>query len=291
MGIKYLNKFLLKTCSPASIYPIQLHELKYKTLVIDTSIYLYKFAAADNQIIPKFGLLLSILKEYQITPIFIFDGKPPQEKKSLLIQRLIEKKKAEETYHSLLNETNENTEQMKRLKNQFIKITENDIQSVKELFHENNITYHVSPKEADSLCVLFVKHGLADACLSDDMDMFLYGCKCVLRELNIDTRSVMVYHTDMILQDLNMSQTDFTDIMILSGTDYNIDNTVNLYTTMKLYKRYKNDRRTKKTFYEWLLHYTNYINQYERLLSIKNMFCLDSHNLPVNNSSSLRCEK
>ena len=113
MGIKFLNKYLLKKCSSESIYKIPIYELKQKTIVIDTSIYLYKFAI-ENEIIPKFGLLLSIFKEYNITPIFIFDGKPPQEKKSLLIQRLNEKKKAEEMYNTLLIENQEeNQEQMK----------------------------------------------------------------------------------------------------------------------------------------------------------------------------------
>ena len=42
MGIKYLNKYLQTNCSN-SITQISLCELKGKKIVIDTSIYLYRF--------------------------------------------------------------------------------------------------------------------------------------------------------------------------------------------------------------------------------------------------------
>ena len=43
MGIKYLNQYLIKNCSSNSIKKIGLQDLKGKTIVIDTSIYIYKF--------------------------------------------------------------------------------------------------------------------------------------------------------------------------------------------------------------------------------------------------------
>ena len=43
MGIKFLNKYLIKKCSKRSIRRVNLSDLKNKVFVIDTSIYLYKF--------------------------------------------------------------------------------------------------------------------------------------------------------------------------------------------------------------------------------------------------------
>ena len=44
MGIKHLNNFLVENCGSNSIYKAHLKQFTNKTLVIDTSIYLYKFA-------------------------------------------------------------------------------------------------------------------------------------------------------------------------------------------------------------------------------------------------------
>jgi 5'-3' exonuclease len=74
---------------------MHLQSLSNKTVVVDTSIYLYKFAA-ENAIAENMYLLISIFKKYKIRPIFIFDGKPPDEKKDLLIQRRNDKKEAQQ---------------------------------------------------------------------------------------------------------------------------------------------------------------------------------------------------
>ena len=52
-------------------------------------------------------LMLSIFKYYNITPIFIFDGKPPNEKKSLLQKRREDKLEAEQEYTILKNKLSE----------------------------------------------------------------------------------------------------------------------------------------------------------------------------------------
>lgn len=80
MGIKYLNRFFLDNCKKKSIFKTHLNILSGKRIVVDTSIYLYKYAV-DNAIIENMFLLISIFKKYNIEPIFIFDGRPPPEKK------------------------------------------------------------------------------------------------------------------------------------------------------------------------------------------------------------------
>ena len=83
MGIHNLNKFLTNKCSEEAIYKVHLSSLKNKIIVIDTSIYMYKFLG-QNKLIENFYLLVSILLHYKITPIFVFDGKPPPEKMNIL---------------------------------------------------------------------------------------------------------------------------------------------------------------------------------------------------------------
>ena len=80
MGIKNLNRFLLDNCNKKSIKKFHLKQLENKKVVIDTSIYLYKFIA-DDSLLENMYLFISIMKSYNIEPIFVFDGKPPAEKK------------------------------------------------------------------------------------------------------------------------------------------------------------------------------------------------------------------
>ena len=135
MGIKFLNRFLMDNCSKKSIKKCHLSALKNKRFVIDASIYMYKFKG-ENALMEHMYLFISILKHYEIEPIFIFDGKPPAEKKEILIKRRMDKLDAEQKYmemqKQLENEANEEKKQdllasMDVLKKQFITIKDEDI--------------------------------------------------------------------------------------------------------------------------------------------------------------------
>ena len=78
-------KYLQSNCKN-SIKQISLHELRDKKIVIDTSIYLYRFLG-ENALLENFYLMISIFREYNIIPLFIFDGKPPNLKRKTLIKR------------------------------------------------------------------------------------------------------------------------------------------------------------------------------------------------------------
>ena len=99
MGIRHLNKFLRRNCVN-SIKCISLSELSGKKIAVDISIYLYKYTGDDN-LIENIYLMISIFKHYNIIPIFIFDGKPPTEKKTLLAKRTLDKAEAEKEYNLL----------------------------------------------------------------------------------------------------------------------------------------------------------------------------------------------
>ena len=68
MGIKNLNRFLIDNCSKKSIKKIHLKQLENKTIVVDTSIYMYKFVS-ENSLLEKMYLFVSIFKKYNIKPI------------------------------------------------------------------------------------------------------------------------------------------------------------------------------------------------------------------------------
>jgi hypothetical protein len=287
MGIKNLNRFLRENCSKRSINKIHLKQFANKIIVIDTSIYLYRFLS-DGALIDNMTLLISIFRSYKIIPIFIFDGKPPPEKKQLLIQRLMEKKEAEEKFLNLQTTIDTVSEdekisllmEMDKLKRQFIRVTEEDIRKTKDLMDTHRITYYESPGEADELCAYLVKSRKAWGCLSDDMDMFLYGCPYVLRNISLIHHTVLFYNTRKILSELEMTEKEFCQIMVLSGTDYNIYSDTSLTETIKWFyefKKYCFNQKCSADFYDWLYKYTKYIKDYDNLLKTYQMFQLTNN--------------
>jgi flap endonuclease-1 len=300
MGIPKLNKILLEKCENTElIKKINLHELNGKTIAVDTSIYLYKFSAQER-LIENFYLLISLFINYNITPLFVFDGKPPPEKSELLQKRKINKKAAQFKYDKLQekldsgeelskNEINDINKEMDKLKKDFIRIKDIDIKNIQELLAHSGITYYTCEGEADLLCCKLVMSGQAWACLSDDMDLFVYGCTRILRYISILKGTVLCYDTVGIFQHLHMSSDDFKQIISLSGTDYNLENNINIYKCFEYYESYKKDSQTSKSFYNWL-EKKNIIKNGDDLMEICNLFDTDIyiHHNKITNTKNMK---
>jgi hypothetical protein len=201
------------------------------------------------------------------------DGK----KKEILIKRRMDKLDAEQKYmeiqKQLENETNEEKKQdllasMDTLKKQFITIKDEDIKKVKELLESYGVVYYVSPGEADQYCAHLIKQNIADGCISDDMDMFLYDCKIIVRHISLLNHTIVMYDCTKILKDLKLSRRLFCEIMVLSGTDYNINMETSLYESIRWYyeyikylEKYAVDKNVTPplTYYVWLIKNTKYI--------------------------------
>lgn len=295
MGIKDLNRVLRSNCT-SSIKCIQASDLSGKKIAIDISIYLYKFHAEDA-LIENIYLMLAMFRYYNIIPIFIFDGKPPTEKKALLAKRRLDKQNAESEYNRLKNKLCENDiddedkqeiiSNMDLLKKQFVYITKDLIEKVKTLIRAYGATYYDAPGEADELCAMLVIKKKVYACLSEDMDMFVYGAPKVLRYMSLMKHTFVCYDMKGILDELNISQKEFREICIISGTDYNSCNSkktdCTLHSTLKFFKKYKKSTPGSLSFYDWLLENSNYIQDYEMLIKIYDAFDLSdySYNLKL----------
>lgn len=279
MGIKYFNKYLLKKCSNNAIKRMNFKDFQNKTFIIDTSIYMYKFTS-EGSLLENMYLFISKMIHYNIEPLFIFDGKPPAEKRELLQKRRMEKRDAEEKYDLLkmkiydasfqnifLENKKEMLEEMEELKGQFIKIRDSDIKKVKELLDAFGIQYLNSKSEADHLCA-YLSVDKDVYCVSDDMDMFIYGSKYIVRNINLQTDAMWLYNTEAILDELELEQEELQKILILSGTDYNIGLNTNLFETLKWFHSYKKEiNKNNETieFYDWLSKNTKYIENKEKL--------------------------
>lgn len=302
MGIRNLNRYLKDNC-PNSIHQVHLSELSGKRIAVDISIYLYKYET-ENALIENIYNMISIFKYYNIIPIFVFDGKPPPEKKELLLKRKMDRLESQEEYNKLkmqLEQKNDDSQDqeatqnmliaLERLKRQIVQIDKAKIEKTKELIRAYGATYYDAPGEADELCASLVIKKKVWACLSEDMDLFVYGCKRVLRYFSIVGHNVILYNMKHILLELNMTQKEFKEICILSGTDYNVDKNEdknkdnmtneksNLAITLKYFKKYKSANTNPNVgFYDWLIKNTNYISNLELLNKILKIFDLtDDH--------------
>ena len=291
MGIKHLNRFLRTECSD-SIKFVSISELSCKKIAVDISIYMYKFQS-DNALIENIYLMLSIFRHYKITPVFVFDGKSRTEKKALLEKRRADKKEAEKQYNNLKKELAENKDideadkqeiisNMDVLKKQFVYITREKIDEVKDLIRAYGATYYDAIGEADELCAQLVIKNKVWACLSEDMDMFVYGCQRVIRYISLLNHTIVLYDNKEILNTLQMTQQELREICVISGTDYNMYNadnkqTHNLQQTLKLFYRFKK-QIIETNFYEWLQKNTGYIEDYELLKNIYDLFDLKNCN-------------
>lgn len=288
MGIKYLNSYLQRNCREA-ITCVSLEHLSGKKIVVDTSIYMYKYEA-DGLLLENMYLLISIFRYYNIIPIFVFDGKAPAEKKELIKQRKEIRVTAEKELKQLKTLIDNNVIKNKEEKQEIINtieelkkkttfISKAKIELVKDLMRAYGVTYFDAHGEADQLCAMLTITGKVWACMSEDMDMFVYGCPRVLRYFSLVQHNVVVYETEHILNILNMTQNEFRDICVLSGTDYNTGSTranVHFKNTIKYFKNYKDNNVENITFYSWLTNNTDYIKDNNLLRKIHSMFDIDS---------------
>jgi 5'-3' exonuclease len=169
------------------------------------------------------------------------------------------------------------------LKKKFISISKNDIEMVKNLIRAYGSTYYDAPGEADELCAMLTMKDKVWGCLSEDMDMFVYGCTRVIRYLSLMNHTAVVYDLKGILNNLCISQQNLRDICVLSGTDYNIecDDTNTLTKTLKYFKKFHKSN-SNLHFYEWLnINYSNMIKDYELLMKINDMFDLSTNHYNI----------
>jgi hypothetical protein len=247
MGIRYLNSYLTKKCTHG-ICSILLGTLSHSTVVIDTSIYLYKFKSVDS-LVGSMTQLLDLFQAHSIHPIFVFDGKPKTNKKHTLQKRQQQKQIAWDQYQQVRD--TETPEVLQALKKTFIRVSQNDVASIKTLMDSRRVSYIQAPHEADEVCARIMHQGHAQYCMSDDMDMFVYGCARVLRQVNLQEGTATLYQLDHMLKALRISLEDFQMICILSGTDYS-ESTHTIYDYMKWYDQFI--KSGKLSFHDWLVH-------------------------------------
>jgi len=278
MGIHLLQTFIA-SLNDRSIKEQHLREFSNKKITVDISIYLYRFKEMGN-LLENIYLMCSIFRYYNIHALFIFDGKYLKNKNETMRKRKESKKQAKKKFNAIkenLHKYNGDSRvkielQLDTLRKQFITVTKEDIKNVKELLDAYGMVYVSAKHEADELCGAL--NNEVYACLTEDTDIMVYGCKRIFRYFSLMKHTVVVYDMTLIHNNLNMTLSDFQELCICAGNDY-ITSKKNIFYYYELFKQYK---RTPTGFLDWLLQ-KRYISlqEYHQRREIYNIYTFKTH--------------
>lgn len=101
-----------------------------------------------------------------------------------------------------------------------IKITSEMIADAKKLVKLIGCPIIEAPCEAEAQCAAIVKHDLAFATATEDMDCLTFGTHFMLRGFNSKKEPLTQIELKQVLAGFDMSMDEFIDLCILCGCDY-----------------------------------------------------------------------
>tara|TARA_B100001063_G_C16778248_1_gene567852 strand:+ start:9990 stop:10934 length:945 start_codon:yes stop_codon:yes gene_type:complete len=280
MGIKLLNKLLEEKYSKSTKTRKHLSYFKGKKIAIDISIYLYNFKRSSDNWPRELYRMCIILRHYKIDALFVYDGETRDEKKKTIEIRQQKKEDVWQEIVKLEEDLKEIEDEEKRrilenkiklMKRGIKGVTRDDLILSKQLLKYCGMNYIESEREADDVCAALCKKNIVYGVMSNDTDMFAFGCGRILKNLNLTTHHVEFYNLDDVLVKLRMGYEDFKSLCILSGTDYNFTDR-NIFYFYYRYGRYLTSR-DNIDFVGWLMKNRN-INSivYNELMKVRDLY-------------------
>ncbi|CAA7264284.1 unnamed protein product [Cyclocybe aegerita] len=217
-----------------------LSEFKGKTIAVDAYVWLHKglYSCATELATGKkthkyvnYAMhRVRLLKHHGIEPYIVFDGGPLPAKKGTEKER--KQKRDENLARGNALAAQGKHSQAREYYTKCVDITpQMAFQFIKALRAES-VQYVVAPYEADAQLAYLERVGLADAILTEDSDLLVFGCKNVLYKLDVvastvvsisraDFGSVSASSADPTsISLIGWSDVQFRAMAILSGCDY-----------------------------------------------------------------------
>jgi flap endonuclease-1 len=144
---------------------------------------------------------INVFLEHKITPIFVFDGEPPEEKSSTLDKRRGRKK---EDGFSIKNE---------------------HCDSLKYMLDLMGVPHVTAEGEADQLLAYMNKKGYINGVCSDDGDILASGAKYLYKNMSASfskpkQKVIIQIKLKTIYKELDWEQKDVASIGVMLGCDY-----------------------------------------------------------------------
>ena len=225
---------------------IDLDSIANKTIAVDAYNTIYQFLSIIRQpdgtpLTDSKGRVTSHLSglfyrtanllDYGITPVFVFDGIPPIQKRKTIEARMNRRKIALEEWSRAKEQGLEAEARTHAMAS--TRITKEVVASAKELLDYTGIAYYQAPSEGEAQAARFVANGFAYGLASQDYDSFLFGADVVLRNITISGKRKLpgkdVYIVSKperillkdILEKFAISRKQLIWIGMLVGTDFN----------------------------------------------------------------------
>lgn len=276
MGIQGLKSFIKKH-APDAFITVPITKFSGKRIAIDSNNWIHtKMSAARKKVImdiPDLSIeqpdqhkiqhewLCSIvnfvlkLLSYNVTPVFIFDGSHPPEKKAKQNKSKEEREKLKHSidelyssFHSCL--TDEDRQQInltlkKKLCN-YVTITNEEHIMVKKLIKGLGLPFYIAIGDGERLCSSLCYEEQVAASFSADIDNLVYRCPLTITNLSkskivdngISIPQFDCIRLDKVLLGLNMSHATFVDLSIMTGCDYNTN--IKGYAVVRSFNLLKN---------------------------------------------------
>ena len=274
MGIKSLTQ-TIKKFTPDSIENENLYKLSGKKVAVDASLVIYQqllkcpknalFKTSNGKITNHItGLFYKIMNyiSLNIEMIFVFDGKPPDNKQACIAKRKEKSNKAKEECDT---ETNIDKKNIKEKES--IRITKEIIDDTKKLLNLMGIKYvHPSEGEGEAYASELCRIGYVDYVLTEDMDTMAYACPKLIRncvDKSLKRKDIIsIFSYDKIIEGLDMTHDKFLDFCILCGCDYcPVVPKIGNITALKLIRKYDSiEDIMKNTSFDFPENYLNMFN-------------------------------
>lgn len=227
MGIRGLRKYI-----SGCVRQMKIEEYRGKRVAVDTSIYLYKFKYGGNYL-GSFNKQIEKLRRYEIEPIYVLDTKPNKLKQNVIEERRGKLEKLSDKIEKLENDIREcdisedvkenvKSEELDKLKKQYIKVTKEDVNDLKKLFDMCGVNYLEGYEgyDAEGVCSVLSKKGVVDAVISEDIDTLCYGGVELITKFNNKNDDIEVIILSEVLEELKIEYEDFVRMCLISGCDF-----------------------------------------------------------------------
>jgi len=173
----------------------------------------------------------SKMLEAGITPVFVFDGKPPEFKQKTIEERMKIRKGAEAKWKQALKEGD--IEKVRLYSQGAIRLTADMAEEAKQLLGLMGISWVQAPSEGEAQATHMLKKGQVWAVGSQDWDSLLFGAERMVRNLTVSGRRKVpgkeryidvtpeFIELDSVLKSLGITHDQLILLGILIGTDYN----------------------------------------------------------------------
>lgn len=254
MGINNLNPFLKPKC-PGAYFLMPINVLSGKRVAIDTNLWFYSNKSTAQKVVisdldvtkeqlnqdfvrkeltDKVIDFVSLWLNFNITPVFIFDGKSRPEKKLTIEDRKDSRESAAnkvEFYQEQIQMGNTSVEEdlRKAMKNS-VHPTQDDLAYLENLLKAMGIPVLHAMYDGEHLASMLCLDKKVAAVYSRDTDTLAFGCPLTItakshRYTRDNYGNKVPYleciRHDYILQGLNWTQDKFRDLCIMMGCDFN----------------------------------------------------------------------